>query len=1027
MTTTDPGARSPGPWPSRPTSAGAARHPALAGTRDSCAAFVGRIEELEQLGAAFDVAAGGRAVTVLVGGDAGIGKSRMIEEFCDRVRLRGAVVATGRCVPGDGGLPFAPVMGILRELGHHFGEATAPGHLPLTLDGAGEPQRSPTGETGDLGAGLGPSAGAFGRTLFFESILQALVELAEKSPILLVFEDLQWADSASTQLLDFLIRNLGDARVLTVGTYRGEEFGPDHPLTPWLCELTRHDRVRRLALGPLDRAELTLLIHDQLGEQPEPALQESVWDRSQGNPFFAHELVAAKDPASLPSAVRAVIDSRVKRLSAPAQHVLAAAAVAGLTVEHDLLARVAGLDVDKLAVAISETVDANVLVVESSRSGYRFRHALLREAVQGRLLPAQRKELHRQIATALAADSSLASSEPSNRVAELAAHWWAAGEWAAAVQPSLDAFKSTLAAGAFRDALTFLDHAIIAIERAPDTPVATTRVELLEKGADLAYLAGSNERSVELARRAIEAIDPNHDPVAAGRCYTLLGRNLWTVGDSEAAFSAYRSAADLLAPDPPSVELARLLAEEARGYMLMSLTRIGEERARTALEVARAVGARDVEGHALNTLGCCRSNLGYGDEAIELIRESVAIAEDVGSPDDLNRAYSNLTHVLFNVGRLEDAVSITFDSAAIGEDLWGVRLNGATSNGVEALVRLGRYSQAEQLLAQLGTQALGVCTVSPWILPAPMMIRRGRLETAERTIATALEMTSQLQEVQNAARSHALAAELNLELGRPDEAAAHIEDALALAARSDDETEVPELCTLAARAYADQYESARAHGRPGEVEEKRRRCDDVVAIVHGIVAARAERGGTPTLRVLAQDAQSAAERSRLDTPDPDRWQLAVQRWDSAHEPYPAAYCRWREAEALMESRGDRGRAGDVLNRAWQIARELGAERLAARISSLAQRGRLELRDAEVGEVAPDSAAAAALGLTAREVEVLGHLAGGRSDRQIGESLFISKKTVSVHVSNVLRKLAVANRVEAGKVGQAHGLTAGATR
>ena len=136
---------------------------------------------------------------------------------------------------------------------------------------------------------------------------------------------------------------------------------------------------------------------------------------------------------------------------------------------------------------------------------------------------------------------------------------------------------------------------------------------------------------------------------------------------------------------------------------------------------------------------------------------------------------------------------------------------------------------------------------------------------------------------------------------------------------------------------------------------------------------------------------------------------------------------WREAEALLESRGDRGRATESLNRAWQISRELGAEPLAARISSLAQRGRLELRDGRAGDVTPDATAAADLGLTAREVEVLGHLAGGRSDREIGETLFISKKTVSVHVSNVLRKLAVANRVEAGKVGQAHGLTADATR
>ncbi|MDQ1540678.1 MAG: hypothetical protein QOH29_1404 [Actinomycetota bacterium] len=1017
MTTTDPSADATSPS-RRP-----ARRPGAATDRGECPNLVGRIDELDRLTAAFDAAVGGHALAVLIGGDAGIGKSRLVDEFCDRVRLRGAQVATGMCVPADAGLPFAPVMGILRELGRSAGR----GHGTAVL-GFTDPDSAAPGEVGDSGPSApGPVAGAFARTMFFEAILQSVVELVQSAPLVLVVEDLQWADSASTELLDFLVRNLGDARVLIVGTYRTEEFGPDHPLTPWLSELGRHARVRRLALGPLDRSELGVLIEAQLAEHPEPELVESVWARSQGNPFFAEELVAARDLPMLPTAVLGVIRSRIARLSPPAQHVLGIAAVAGSAIEHDLLEVISDLDTETLDAAVIECIDHNILLIDPDPSGYRFRHALLREAVLLASLPARRRLVHRQIASALAADPVLASSSPSHRIAELARHWWAAQDWAAALQPSLDALDAAVTLGAFREAFTFLEHAVMCVDRAPEAASAVDVVRLLEQGADLGYLAGANDRAVELARAAIDAIDADGDPIAAARCYTLLGRNLWGVGDSDGAFDAYRRAIDLLPTDRPSVELARLLAEQARGYMLMSLTGIGEERARAALAAARQIGARDVEGHALNTLGCCRRNLGFQDEAVALIREALTIAEDLGSPDDLNRAYSNLGLALADAGRLDDAVSIMFDSAAVGEDLWGVRLNGATSNGVDALVRMGRYDEAERVLAQLGTQALGVCTPSPWTLPAPMMIRRGNLDAAERAVGRALQLTAQLQDVQQSAYSLGLATELDLEQGRPDAAVENIERALTLAARSDDEIHMPELCTLAARAIADLDESSRAHGRSADITSLRRRADEIVAAVRDIIDARERRGAAPGPRLQAAYAQAGAERSRLDRSDPDAWRDAAHRWDEAREPYPGAYCRWREAEALLETRGDRARASECLDRAWQVSHELGSAILSSRVSRLAQRGRLELHDAQVGEAVPADQAAADLGLTAREVEVLGYLAGGCSDRQIGEALFISKKTVSVHVSNLLRKLALTSRVEAGRVGQAHGLSASSTR
>jgi DNA-binding CsgD family transcriptional regulator len=283
-------------------------------------------------------------------------------------------------------------------------------------------------------------------------------------------------------------------------------------------------------------------------------------------------------------------------------------------------------------------------------------------------------------------------------------------------------------------------------------------------------------------------------------------------------------------------------------------------------------------------------------------------------------------------------------------------------------------------------------------------------------------MSSAMEDVQQNAHALALAGELDLERGRPADAEAHLGRALELALRWGDETHLPELCMWAARAVADRFEADRLHGLVPDLQSMRKRTDEIAAAADRVTTARAERGAQATPRTLAAQAQIAAERSRLDRSDPARWDAAAQAWATAREPYPRAYCSWREAEALADGRGSRARATDCLNEAWQLSRELGAAPLSERIAGLARRARIELRDRDVVPAAP-ARVAADLGLTAREVEVLGQLARGRSDKEIGDALVISRKTVSVHVSNVLRKLGVANRVEAAKVGQAHGMDA----
>jgi DNA-binding CsgD family transcriptional regulator len=978
------------------------------GRRVSSPEFVGRSEQLGVLSEAFELAAGGRSTTVLIGGDAGLGKTRLVEEFARKVRAEGALVATGVCVPTDGGLPYAPAVGIVRDVIHQLDEVTAAEVLGPVAQGLGI-----DGIDSIDGSGEARPSDDFAKTRLFESILTLVTKLARRSPVVIVFEDLHWADSASAELLGYLVRNLTDTNALLLVTYRAEELMRDHPLHSWLNELTRHPRVTPLKLNGLDRAETATLLGGILGEPPTWALVDAVWARSQGNPFFAEELTAARDDPSLSPELQGVILSRVEALTKPTQQVLRVVAAAGTTVSHRLVAALGVLDSDALDLALAEAVDKQVLVVDVANAGYRFRHALLREAVYTTMLPGELIRLHRMLATTLTADPSLGAPGPGHRVAELAGHWWAAGDWPQALDASIAAAEATAAVGAYSEALAHAEHAATARERVAASPVA--HHELLARASEIAYFATASARAVDLAQAAIDSAGTDLDDVTAARYYTLLGRHEWGHGRSQPAFDAYRKAASLLPTDPPTVELALILAEEARLLMLVSRHRESEARCNEAIAVARAVGARAVEGHAMNTLGCCRSGLGYADEGIDLLRQSIAVAIEVGSPNDLDRGYTNLCYALVEWAHFDEATTLLDESLAAGRRMGFPRVNGVSSNTVGALISLGRYDEAEARIAETGPRGVGICGVAPELTPAAIAILRGQLDNAAQLLAEADEASAQLSDVQTRGAYHMTAAALDLERGLADDAYAHVELALATTEGTDEASFAPDMCVLGVRALADGLAEARARGR--RVENLGDRAAELVDRATRLVASRDADGRRPPPRAIRAVATCVAEQSRLSQSDPLLWAHAVELWDASGEPYEAAYCLWRQAEALLENRAGRREATDCLQAAFATASRIGAIPLRTHIEQLAQRARITLSLS----LLPVSSPASSLGLTPREMEILGQLADGLSDREIAEALFISKKTASVHVSNVLHKLDVTNRVEAGRVGQAHGL------
>jgi len=461
-------------------------------TRPSSATFVGRSEELARLAEARDRAAGGAPTVVVVGGEAGVGKSRLLRRFADDSSALGATVLVGGCVElGGEGVPFAPIVEALRtfvrgvdaaELERWLGPARA--ELARLLPELGP---VPTGAQGgelDLWSVQGR---------LFELLLGLLERLAAERTVMLMVEDLHWADRSTRDLLAYLIGNLRQGRLALILTYRSDELHRRHPLRPFLAELER-GRVERLELERFARDEVAAQLTGILGAPPPAGLAERIHARSGGNAFFVEELAAAAgEDQELPRSLRDTLLARIELLPEPTQQVLRAASAAGGQVDHDLLAAVAELPEPGLLEALREAVSTHVLVADAGDRGYGFRHALVKEAVYAELLPGERGRLHGRFAAALAAWAAQGAAEGPGRAAELAWHWYAAHDLERALPAAVEAgLASSQAVGSDRnsDAL-----------RAVGLRVEGDRVEQARTRQDDAAVRDARRVATELLRQ----------------------------------------------------------------------------------------------------------------------------------------------------------------------------------------------------------------------------------------------------------------------------------------------------------------------------------------------------------------------------------------------------------------------------------------------------------------------------------------------------------------------------------------------
>jgi DNA-binding CsgD family transcriptional regulator len=515
--------------------------------------------------------------------------------------------------------------------------------------------------------------------------------------------------------------------------------------------------------------------------------------------------------------------------------------------------------------------------------------------------------------------------------------------------------------------------------------------------------------AVELVRRAIALVVD--DPVRAALLHESLGRFLVASGSYEAALAAFGTAVDLVPAEPITPERVHVLA--AFGHALMLGWRHDESRevCEQALELARQVGARRSEFRALGVLGVDLAYLGRTEEGLGCLWEALRLAEDEGVPDDLGRAYIFLTDVLTMLGRPRESVQVAVTGVALARR-YGREYGGnmpLVVNYSEALFDLGEWEEADRV----GTAAIRAGDAA-WphqrlVQRAALNIGRGGFDRARADLQAALATVH--DDKRGLAAFDIARAELALWERRWDDAERAVGEGLRRLPDQDAALLRVQLCAQDLRAQAELAALARARRDSDALTDRLQRARQLLGVASE--AAIEAAAVTPTAAAWRAVAEAEHDRARAH-PNPRSWEEAAAAWEALQRPPIVAYCRWRQAEALVAAGASAADTALPIRLAHAVAQRLGARPLREEIQRLAERARLDLAPPSQ-PTDQGSGLEELLGLTPREAEVLGLVARGYTNRQIAAALVISVKSASVHVSHILGKLDARNRVEAAAI------------
>lgn len=997
--------------------------------------FVGRAAELAALDEALTDAAQGQTTTVLISGDAGVGKTRLLERWNERARDGHARIAVGSCVDlGETGPAYLPVIEALRDL--------LGGVDPAEEESLVGPDRSvlarvvPELANHADQAPVPHEAPRIAQMRLFDRLVKVLHGAAARVPVVLELEDLHWADPSSRAFLIYLAQVSRDAKLLVIGTYRPEEADADRDFRSTLGQLLRRQRVRTLTVAPFDRDELREQLSGILGAPPSLALLKAVHARSEGNALFAEELASTQDPGvDLPVSVGDATAMKIADLSPAARAVLRVASVVGRTASYDLLHAVTLLDDAGLADALREAVQARLLEPVHAYEAYRFRHALLQEAIYDETLPGERRRLHAAVARALSDDPDR-PPEDADLAPRLARHWYEAREFDRAFRASRAAGAAADRQSAYAEALGHYERMLELWDRAAHARGELTVAGLRERAARSAFLAGNLAAAAVHGRQAVVELERSPDPSVQIR---VLDQLAWTLQhNGEDVDDARRPAAALDLEGRPTSERVLILTHRARMLKEDGDLETALELARPLPDLARSEGDLALQARATMLV----ADLLYMhdiDESLRMFGSARGLAASSGDTVLEADIDETVCEVLLYARRYEELIAAA--EAAI------------EFAGRAGLGRWARpYLRHHQAWAHL---RLGQLTQS---------LEKVRLALVDEPTGRTLAIV------------HIVGAEASIALGSFDDAAAHLEASRFPGATPDEEVGRGWLATaraelaLAERRFQDIWPIVRATP-PRVLEEATytEMCETTWWLAEVGLAAAAERaeiaraanddnvldelsavsgaltGFLDQVRRKRDDATVpdigtmhgyealiAGHLARIeDRDDPALWELAAAEFPPSS--VEALTARYRQAEAMLAIKASKEDVAAVMGDAHAATVDIGARPLVDRFEALARRARIDLRPstaaapadsvevAPAEEAAPGSAALRKRGLSHREIEVLTLVAAGFSNHDIGTRLFISDKTASVHVSHILDKLNVASRTEAATIGVRLGL------
>ena len=968
--------------------------------------LVGRQDELDRLRALLDQAIGGRPAVALLAGEAGVGKTRLVQEITRIASDRGMRVLSGGCVElGGEGVPLAPLVDVLRTVAR----STPAEHLDSCFGPARREFARLLPELDPAAAATPPQPGSAAQLR--EHVLALITRLSVGRPMLLVVEDLHWADASTRDLLVFLVQTLRELGVLLMLTYRSDELHRRHPLRPVITAWERVRGVERVDVGRFSRDEVAAQLRAIRRTAPTAQFTDVVFERSQGNAFLVEEILAAvdsgADPGDIPPSLRDVLLARTETVSDTAQRILRTAA-AGPRVTDRLLEALLAMPESELYPALRETVEHHLLVVDHNGRGYAFRHALTRDAVYDDMLPGERVRLHTAYGEALSADPTLLDDD-GTVAATLAHHWYAALDLPRALSASVRAGRQAGVGYAPAEALRHLERALQIWSRVPDAAerAGVDRTQLNVLAAEAAWSAGELNRALSVMDQVLADTASGTDRVRRAEVVERRAFVLRALGRDAEAAGQLREALALLPDQPLTVTHAVVLASLAN-----SLTRIGEDRegfdfARIAVDTAATVGATAQHADSLITLGAVATYLGDPPTGLTALRDGLALAERHELHSVALRGYTNLSDSLEMLGRHAEAAQIATAGVTLATRVGHARSHGAmlVGNLAEPLMRLGRWHEALDLITEsLADDPNGIFASTLLLVRGELRLWQGDADAAAHDAREAHRQFGEGTDVQFTAPIVFIEAELARARGDLADARQRIRAALAGPISGFGVRYAWPLLWLGMRIEAD----IATHSGPAGAPQ------------HEALHALAATLQTDTPPAQAYRALIAAESARLSRRDEiTAWHAAVTATRAAAEAFPLCYSLYRLAEAQS---AHHAMGADVTAReGLRLADDLAAA-TADDIRTLARRARLRIEPAATAATdAPATQEALRFRLTDREREVLALVAEGHSNGQIATTLFISPKTASVHVSNILAKLGVSSRTEAATVAHRHGL------